>query len=404
MRIAEVVCVFPPYKGGIGKTALEQARGLSESGEEVEIFTPDYGREKIADEKFKINYLKPVVKFGNAAFLPQLMWRLKDFEVVILHHPFFGTNEVIWLAKKLGCWRGKLFIYYHMDFTPTNLFFKIFSWPSKVIFKSLFKSAKRIMAQSIDYLEHSAIKNFYLSHQNKFVEIPLGTNLISTPSSQLPTPDKFILFVGSMDKAHYFKGVEVLLRAFSILCHSGPRAGIQKEVSGSLPRRQAGRVTALDDSKNYSLPVTHYTLRLVGDGDLRPSYEKLAQDLDLPEKVKFLGKIDGEELNQLYQTCEFLVLPSINSGEAFGLVLVEAMAAGKAVIASNLPGVRTVCQNGINGLLVRPNDAEDLAEKMKILLIDEELKNKLGEAGRKLVEERFNWQRHTEKIVKLLNC
>jgi hypothetical protein len=114
MKIAEVVCVFPPYKGGIGKTALEQAKGLAESGEGVEVFTPNFGRGKIADEKFKINYLKPVVKFGNAAFLPQLLWRLKGFDVVIFHYPFFGTMEVLWLAKKMGLWRGRLFVYYHI--------------------------------------------------------------------------------------------------------------------------------------------------------------------------------------------------------------------------------------------------------------------------------------------------
>jgi glycosyltransferase involved in cell wall biosynthesis len=144
-------------------------------------------------------------------------------------------------------------------------------------------------------------------------------------------------------------------------------------------------------------------LFLVGDGDLRPQYEELARELGLGDKVKFLGRVNDEEKERLYRNCIFFVLPSINSGEAFGLVLTEAMAAGKAVIASNLPGVRTVCQNGINGLLVEPGDANDLVEKMGGVLENDEMRRKFGEAGRKMVEEKFNWERHTKDIFKVIS-
>jgi glycosyltransferase involved in cell wall biosynthesis len=383
MKIAEIVCVFPPYKAGIGKVAEMQSNGLSQLGEIVEVFTPDFGHEKITDRKYKINYLKPIIKFGNAAFLPQLFWKLKKFDAIILHYPFFGSAEILWFMKKLRVLPGKLFVYYHMDFAPTNLFFKIFSLPSKIILKSLLKSAEKIMVQSIDYTENSALRNFYLNNKEKFVEIPLGAEVRNLSAIATGDPeysgetvvakaDKLILFVGAMDKAHYFKGVDVLLKAFKKLM-------------------------------NYKLEIMNYELWLVGDGDLRPQYEKLAQELGLEKKVKFLGRVSDEEKEKLYGECEFLVLPSINSGEAFGIVLVEAMARGKAIIATDLPGVRTVCKNGINGFLAKPGDINDLAEKMKILLSDENLRNKFGMEGIKMVEEKYNWATHTNVILRTIH-
>lgn len=370
MKIAQVVCVYPPYGGGIGKVAEMQSRGLIESGETVEVFTPDFGREKITDEKFKINYLKPVIKYGNSAFLPQLLWRLKGFDVIILHTPFFGVVEVLWLARKMRILRAKFVIYHHMDFAPENLLFKIITLPSRIILKSLFKLVDKIAVSSIDYTEHSVLRIFYLSHKDKFVEVALGADSKSMVcKEQQKTDESFILFVGGMDRAHYFKGVNVLLRAFS------------------------------------QLVSQHQTIKLflVGDGDLRAEYEKLAVDLGLTEKVKFFGRVNELEKERLYRECKFLVLPSINSGEAFGMVLVEAMACGKAVVATNLPGVRLVCQDGVNGFLARPGDANDLTKKMKTLLEDQELCNKFGEAGRKRVEEKFNWKIHIQKLTEILN-
>lgn len=370
MKIAQVVCVYSPYGGGIGKVAEMQSRGLTKIGETVEVFTPDFGREKITDEKFKINYLKPVVKYGNSAFLPQLLWRLKGFDVIILHAPFFGATEVLWLARKMRILRAKFVIYHHMDFAPENLLFKTITLPSRIILKSLFKLADKIVVSSMDYTEHSILGSFYLAHKDKFVEIALGADLKPMIyKEQRTVNESFILFVGGMDRAHYFKGVSVLFKAFSQLV----------------------------------LQHQRIKLFLVGDGDLRPEYEKLAMDLGVAEKVKFFGKVNDVEKERLYSECEFLVLPSINSGEAFGMVLVEAMAYGKAVVATNLPGVRTVCQDGVNGFLARPGDANDLIEKMKTLLEDQELCNKFGETGRKMVEEKFNWKIHVQKLAKILN-
>ena len=91
-----------------------------------------------------------------------------------------------------------------------------------------------------------------------------------------------------------------------------------------------------------------------------------------------------------------VILPSINKSEAFGLVLVNAFKCAKPVIASNLPGVRTVVDNLQNGLLVEPNDVNGLIKAIKQIGEDQNFAQKLGENGYLKVKEKYNW----EKIVK----
>jgi glycosyltransferase involved in cell wall biosynthesis len=174
-----------------------------------------------------------------------------------------------------------------------------------------------------------------------------------------------ILFVGGLDKAHYFKGINVLLDALSLLDK---------------------------DKENWQMEV-------VGGGDCQTQYENRARELGLSDKVIFSGMATDEELPKKYQAADCFVLPSINKGEAFGIVLLEAMATGLPMIASDLPGVRKVFTGGQEGLLARPGDAEDLKEKIKYLMENSARRAEMGERARKLAEEKYS----REKIGQLLS-
>ena len=89
---------------------------------------------------------------------------------------------------------------------------------------------------------------------------------------------------------------------------------------------------------------------------------------------------------------DLAVLPSVTMGEAFGIVLLEAMACSTPVIASNLPGVRSVVEHGINGLLVEPGDDADLAHKIQTLLGDSELMHQMADAGLQKTATTFSWE------------
>jgi len=115
--------------------------------------------------------------------------------------------------------------------------------------------------------------------------------------------------------------------------------------------------------------------------------------------VRFCGRVSDAELPAHYALSDLVVLPSTTMGEAFGVVLLEGMACGKPVVASNLPGVRTVVQDGEDGLLARAGDAEDLAAKLALLLEDPARCRAMGARGRAKVEARYAWPRIIEQLV-----
>lgn len=377
MKVAHLICKFPPYSAGMGAVAFEQVKRLAEMGHEVSVFTLDQ-KEKLDPAKinFQVGYLKAFPRLGNGGFCPQIIKKLKDFDIVHLHYPFFGVQEVLWLGKKLGLIKAKLVITYHMDASFDNVLLKILSWPSLLTRKSLFKTADHVCSASLDYVTHSAIKNIYHKHQDKFVEIPFGVSHSPEDINRSRLEEikkqiswhgeaKYILFVGNLDKAHYFKGVDVLLKAFKKL-------------------------------SNYELLVTSYKLLVIGDGDLRSTYEKQAAGLKISDYVYFSGRVSDEDLPCYYYLSDVVVLPSTTSAEAFGLVLAEAESFGKPIIGSDLPGVRSVV--GEAGLLVKPGDIDDLAEKLKIILSNENLRQQFSAAGLSQVKAKYRWDEHVKRL------
>ena len=145
--------------------------------------------------------------------------------------------------------------------------------------------------------------------------------------------------------------------------------------------------------------IPNIKAKLIGDGDLRSSYESLARKLSISDRVSFLGKLSSEELPAAYQSSDVLVLPSLSGAEAFGLVALEAQSSGIPVIASDLPGVRTVVADGESGILVPPVDAEALKEAILRLDRNRELRANMGIAGRKRVLDRFTWSRHVQGLL-----
>ena len=142
------------------------------------------------------------------------------------------------------------------------------------------------------------------------------------------------------------------------------------------------------------LRETDYRWRLVvvGSGELASAYRDLAAQLNIGSKTVFTGYVPGELLPQYYQLADVAVLPSVDASEAFGLTLVEAMACARPVVATNLPGVRSVVSDGQNGLLVNPKDADDLASKIHYLLANPAVGQQFGQAGRRKVEQQYDWR------------
>jgi phosphatidylinositol alpha-mannosyltransferase len=139
-------------------------------------------------------------------------------------------------------------------------------------------------------------------------------------------------------------------------------------------------------------------LLIVGDSYLRGQLEAAVAPAARAH-VHFLGHVPTADLPRWYASGDIFVSPA-SGNESFGIVLVEAMAAGKAVVASDIPGYRSVVTPGEDGVVVPPGDVEALAEAVADLAQDPERRRALGERGRRRALE-FSWPRVTDQIEAL---
>ena len=140
-------------------------------------------------------------------------------------------------------------------------------------------------------------------------------------------------------------------------------------------------------------------LRIVGDGPMRPSWEALAADLHLADRVTFAGDVPDATLASAYHTADVFVLPANARAEAFGTVLLEAMAAGLPVVSTELgTGTSWVNQAGVTGCVVPPRDPHALAHTLRMLLADAALRRRMGRAGRARVHAEFTLARMAERV------
>jgi len=167
-----------------------------------------------------------------------------------------------------------------------------------------------------------------------------------------------LLFVGRHEPR---KGLLPLLKAFRIMRRTG--CGCRLLVVGSGPQER--------EARRYVM-----TRRLQG--------------------VEFLGRVSDAEKAQLFRTADIYVSPATGR-ESFGIVLLEAMAAGTPIVCSDIHGYKGVVKRNEQGILVPPNDPKALAAAAMRLLRDPELRARMGESGRARAEE-FSWERVTAKV------
>ena len=139
------------------------------------------------------------------------------------------------------------------------------------------------------------------------------------------------------------------------------------------------------------------TLVVVGDGPLRPALEARAQELGLNGSVRFLGAVP--QAARLIPHFDVFVLSSVWEGMSNSLL--EAMAAGRPVVATRVGGNPEVVVDGETGLLVPPRDARALADATVRLLRDRELARRFGDAGRRRVESQFTLERMVHRMEDL---
>ena len=397
MKIAHVISTFPPRHGGMGQVCFEEAKRLAERGHDVTVFTlaydrlqtTDYGlqfsdlgpalsadRLRTANCELKIVRLKPLFMFGDAGFAPQLFFKLKNFDLVHLHYPFYGAAQCVWLAK---FFRGQKYVVtYHMDAHPVGFLKKLFQgiydfvWAKKVL-----SGAEKVAVVDEDFFNASRHGRFV--KKEKAVFLPNGVDLeIFKPRpkdlSAVGLPElagkKIILFVGNLLP---LKRLDLAIEALKIL------SGLQTTDYGS----------GIGGGHSLALVV-------VGGGYAEEKFKKMA----VGANVVFAGSCPGvQKLAAYYNAADCLVAPS--DFESFSLAALYGLASGLPIIASDIPGLRRRVADGQDGFLFKAGSAESLALALKKLfaLTDEERK-KMGEAGRAKAAA-YSWNVHIEKLLEV---
>lgn len=198
--------------------------------------------------------------------------------------------------------------------------------------------------------------------------------LPAPPALERPKLAGTVLAVARLDRANLYKGVDALLKAWPAVLEAVPLA----------------------------------RLEIVGDGSSRKDLELLAKELNITDRVEFLGWIDDAALGQLYETRSIFALPGRASttgvpyGEGFGLVFLEAAAAGMAVVAGRCGGAAEAVRNHETGLLVDPRDGDAITQALLDLLQNPARTRQYGQKGRQMVETHYNYNRFKLDIAGLV--
>jgi glycosyltransferase involved in cell wall biosynthesis len=370
MKIAQVVSTYPPYRGGMGKVAFEYTERLRALEHSVHVYTPKY--REVKDDPDYVHRISSPIHVGNAGVVPSLFNRMKGFDIVHLHYPFFGGAEPVIIRKALRKDQA-LVMTYHMDAVADGFRGAFFNMHRRMLFPWLASRADKILVSSLDYAESSALANI----ENIFdcvEELPFGVELDRFfPGDEfglkvelgIPIEEPVMIFVGGLDAAHHFKGLPVIFDALEHL----------RELKW------------------------HFVI--VGSGELKESFKAQAQAKGFEDRIHFAGNVSSEDLPRYYRMADMHLFPSTARAEAFGLVALEAAASGIPTIASDLPGVRTVVLDGETGLRIAPNNVETLEKAIRLLLEEEDVRKRFGLSARKRAEQEYAWDPLMKKLEQI---
>lgn len=253
---------------------------------------------------------------------------------------------------------------YHNDVVKPKALIKTFDLLQRIVFRR----ARAILVGTQSYLEASPFlapfhaKSHVIPYGislNQFIPTHTSTQQSTQIRQQYPAP--ITLFVGRLC---YYKGLDVAIQAM-------------EQVNG--------------------------TLLIVGTGPLQSQVRHQIQELQLEQKVIMVGSVDDDTLTAYYQACDLLILPSVYTSEAFGLVMLQAQAFARPVICSDLPGLSTVNVHNKTGLLVPPGNVDALSAAITHLSMKPERRCEMGEAGRKQVEQKYCIDLMASRIEEVYN-
>jgi phosphatidylinositol alpha-mannosyltransferase len=369
MKIALVSPYDYPYPGGVVKHIFYLDREFRRLGHDVRIIaacSEDVG--DVPPQVIKVSGSIAHIPFagsvGRITLSPRVYRRVKkilkreQFDVIHVHEPLTP-------ALPLSVLR-------HVPLSPRSVVVGTFhayresAHPGYEYVKPIFEPFFNRLDGRIVVSE--AVRDLLASYfPDDYRIIPNGIDLERFGDPALRPIERFddgklnVLFVGRLEKR---KGFKYLLRAFAQVRKAVPQARLM--VVGAFDK---------EDKEPFVLYAREHRLH----------------------NVRFIGYVSEEDLPRYYRTCHVFCAPSTGF-ESFGIILLEAMAAGKPIVASNIDGYRGVLEDGREGLLVQPEDERRLADALIRLLKDPALRDRMGHQGQAKAAD-YSWDKVAKQVL-----
>ncbi len=360
MKIGIVTPTYHPYPGGVPEHVYHTYVELTRLGHEVRVLTTRFGRGEAPNEHHVIRLGRSVPVPANGSICPvafdvRMRSKVRNvlaaerFDLLHLHEPLMPALCLSVLAEADAPVVGT----FHAN-TDGAYTYRLFR---PVLEGYMNRLGARI---AVSEAARTSVSRHF---GGDYAVIPNGVDVQRFASAK-PLPragdgDFNILFVGRLEPR---KGAKFLFRAMPAILKEVPQA----------------------------------RLTVVGGGPLSAYYTSHLPQSVL-DRVNLVGRVSGETLARHYAGADVFCSPA-TGGESFGIVLLEAMAAGAPVVASDIPGYRDVVSDGRNGLLVPRGSPDDIAAAVVRLAKDAALRERLVEAAHRDVLQ-YSWDRVTRRVL-----
>ncbi len=365
MKILHIYKDYAPVLGGIENHVRVLAEAGAARGHDVTVLVASLDRRTCRETMNGVQVIKTSrwINISSAPISPAMFREARNLgqtaDIVHLHFPY-PLGELAYLFSGS---RAKTIITYHSDIVrqkALRTIYQPFLW-------RILRKADRLIATSGRYIDTSPYLNPFKS---KCVIIPLGTDVVQFAKvdqqraaalrQQLKKKDDEWLLL-SVGRLRYYKGLDDLIRA--------------------LP--------AVPNARSI----------IVGSGPMEVPWKELARSVGVADRVVFAGAAPEEQLPLYYAAADVFVLPANARAEAFGTVIVEALAAGKPVISTEVgTGTSWVNVDGETGFIVPPHDPPALAQAINALLNDESLRQRLGRAAQQRAYHEFTVEKMIDRV------
>jgi glycosyltransferase involved in cell wall biosynthesis len=359
MKIIIFVYKFPPkWLAGTEIATYNLAKYLRQYGHDVHILTTlDKGLSKDGNVQgfwvHRIPYPK-IGRLGIIIFWFHLLFSVKKIKPDIIHAQSIDMGIPALLSK----------IFLHKPYVIWAQGSDVYtSWLFKTpISKLVMKNADRLIALTGDMnQEMQKICSRPINTIPNGIELEKFESIFKQNARntlKFPLSDKIIIFVGTLRPV---KGIKYLIRAMSLF--PGHDSSIK--------------------------------LVLVGDGSERKELRKLADELNLKDNIIFTGRVPNEKIPLFLAASDIFALPSISEG--FPLVVLEAMASGLPIVTTRVRGLPGIVKEGVNGFVVDPQNSDQLASKLQMLINDPDLRQQICKNNKENVKL-YSWKRITREL------